>query len=179
MSTVVEPQAASKADSAGSKSTRTFSTSLKAILQARHANTNRYNKRPPGQWMKDMIVVKTYSQTESLRKLLEKPAAKHSNMIAIDECKGSNGCCAMENENPLEVLRGVKRKLEEETEESDAGHDVTGDHDQKRRKLIEDSDKIDGEVKCDICDKSIDPDCRPGKENIPPFDQVRGCSASC
>jgi len=126
-----------------------------------------------------MIVVKTYSQTESLRKLLEEPAAKHSNMISIDECKGLNGCRSTENENPPEVLRGVKRKLEEETEESDAGHDVIGSQDQKRRKLIADADNIDEEVKCEICDKSIDPDCRPGKENIPPFEQVSGCSASC
>ena len=66
--------------------------SIKAIMSSRHANTGRKDRergrklvrngdkvkaRYKGQWAGEMVVVKVYDQTDSLRNVLERPARIH------------------------------------------------------------------------------------------------------
>lgn len=68
------------------------SGSIKAIMSSRHANTGRNGReraksmardgdkvkgRFRGQWAGEMVVVKVYDQTDSLRNVLERPARIH------------------------------------------------------------------------------------------------------
>src|SRR5271169_5644123 len=57
---------------------RPYTTSVKAIMHSRHANTRRNIKHTsPEPWIGEMIIVKEYDQMDSLRELLTKGARKY------------------------------------------------------------------------------------------------------
>jgi len=94
---------------------RRFATSVKAILQARHANTKRGKRHRSGEWMRE-IVVKTYCQMDSLREVLDKPARRRGRRVEVEvlEVEDEEDCAGVEDGEPAGGSGpGVKRKLTE------------------------------------------------------------------
>jgi hypothetical protein len=157
-------------------SRRTFVASLKAVIDSRHANTRRHNRRPPAEpWIGDMVVVKEYDQMESLRQILELPARTHPDPAesnSSDTIATTVQTDARTDEESTNTEHDSKRKRDAE-EEGDGDGII---QDSKRRRVIDDV-----ENHSDKDQLSPEPEAAPvnrEKENIPPQDEVSDSTAS-
>src|SRR5271155_1858902 len=150
---------------------RPYSTSVKAIMHSRHANTRRNVKRaPPEPWIGEMIIVKEYDQMDSLRELLDNGARRYTDTVDSVQFDGSED--GVEEEAVLRTtaagFRGVKRKREEEEDVSNAEEVVP--QEAKRMKVAA-NHKQEG----NLFDEKPLPATKcvnKGKENIPPLGDV-------
>lgn len=162
-----------------STANRPYTTSVKAIMHSRHANTRRNVKRaPPEPWIGEMIIVKEYDQMDSLRELLDNGARRYTDAEETVQFDASED--GVEEDGVLRTtgtgFRGVKRKREEEEDISNEEEVVP--QEVKRRKVSA-NHKQEGSLldeKPLPATKCVD----KGKENIPPLGDalrdVRPCS---
>lgn len=172
MSKAVESTTSIKPQSTENPPSRDILSSIRAILKARHANTGRHahaKRTPQGVWMREMIVVKQYSQMDALREVLDLPARKYSNMVSVEEYAELEvqDSCRDEDEIPNQVARNLKRKRDQEVVEAENDCEAV-EPDAKRLRISEDYPP-DPKVPT-----TPDPDgnglltSHPGKENVPP-----------
>jgi hypothetical protein len=128
-------------------SRRIFTSSLKAIVHSRHANTRRNPKRAlPEPWIGEMIIVKDYDQMDSLREILENPARVNEISTETEEeidtqsplnCGEERDISSGDGHELIDATRGVKRKRNEEEEEDSCQY--PDEHRLKRQKVTGDS----------------------------------------